>query len=261
VAEQGTSLRRVTAPTARSVPELVRALVAADPGRPRVTWYGADGERVELSARTLENWVAKTANLLVEEFDAGPGTVVGVRLPAHWRTVTWLLATWMTGACAAVLGDGPAAGGTAPSDIVVTADPAAAVAAAIEPAAIVGVALPALATAFGPGLPAGALDGAAEVRLRGDVFVPPEPPAPGDPALLVADRPPVTHEDLLPAAAEAGAAAGLPPRVRLLSSAGPDRAIDELLAPLVLDGSVVLHVPGLDADDLARIAEQEQVTR
>jgi uncharacterized protein (TIGR03089 family) len=261
VAEQGASLRRVTAPTASSVPELLRALLAADPGRPRITWYGTDGERVELSARTLENWVAKTANLLAEEFDAGPGIVVEVRLPAHWRTVTWLLATWMTGACAEVTHD-PAAGLIdRPRDVVVTADPVAAVAAGVEPAVLVGVALPALATGFGPDLPAGALDGAAEVRLRGDVFVPLVPPAPGDPALVVADRAPVTHEDLLPAAAEAGAAAGLPPRVRLLSSAGPDAAVEELLAPLLLDGSVVLHVPGLDADELARIAEQEQVTR
>src|SRR5918911_3935983 len=108
----------------RSVPELLQALVVADPGRPRVTWYGADGERVELSARTLENWVAKSANLLMEEFDAGPGTRVGVRLPGHWRTATWLLATWTVGAC--VVGTpGPSA--TAPSaqpgprlDVVVT---------------------------------------------------------------------------------------------------------------------------------------------
>ena len=46
---------------------------------------------VELSARTLDNWVAKSANLLVEEYDAGPGSRVAVRLPPHWRTVTWLL--------------------------------------------------------------------------------------------------------------------------------------------------------------------------
>src|SRR3954451_23158670 len=112
-----------------TVHELLRAFLVADPGRPRVTWYGVDGDRVELSGRTLENWVAKTANLLVEEFDAGPGSRICLWLPAHWRTVTWLLAVWSVGACAVV----PAPGGSAqPADaephVVVTADPAAAVA-------------------------------------------------------------------------------------------------------------------------------------
>ncbi|MGZ4602340.1 MAG: TIGR03089 family protein [Kineosporiaceae bacterium] len=250
----------MSAPPPRTVAELLRTLLVADPGRPRVTWYGTDGERVELSARTLDNWVAKTANLLVEEFDAGPGSVVDVRLPAHWRTVTWLLATWMTGACAAVPSTPAAAATVSRPDVVVTADPAIAVAAGARPDTLVAVALPALATSFGPGLPAGAVDGAAEVRLRGDVFVPLVEPASGDPALAIAGRHPVAHADLLPAAAEAARAARLPPRARLLSSAGPDRAVQELLAPLLVDGSVVLHVPGLDAGEVARIADQEHVT-
>ena len=37
------------------------------------------GERTELSATTLANWVAKTANLLQEEFDVGPGSTVARR--------------------------------------------------------------------------------------------------------------------------------------------------------------------------------------
>jgi uncharacterized protein (TIGR03089 family) len=255
----------VSAPPARTVPELLRALLAGDAGRPRLTWYGADGERVELSARTLDNWVAKSANLLVEEFDAGPGMRVGVRLPAHWRTATWLLATWAVGACAVVAPEPAGRPSGEPPDVVVTADPAAAVATVpdntvLDATVVVAVALPALATSFGPGLPSGAVDGAAEVRLRGDVFVPLVAPVPGDPALVVAGRPPLSHDELLPAAVEAARAAGWPPGVRLLSSAGPDRAVEELLAPLLLDGSVVLHSPALDADRLRRIAAQEQVT-
>ena len=165
----------------QSVQQLMRRIVAADPGRPRVTWYGPDGERVELSARTLDNWVAKSANLLVEEFDAGAGVLVDVRLPPHWRTVTWLLATWVAGACAAVAED-PSHDAAA----VVTADPAAALAEGLEPASIVAVALPALATSFGAGLPPGVIDGTAEVRTRGDVFAPLTQAAAGDPALSVA---------------------------------------------------------------------------
>jgi uncharacterized protein (TIGR03089 family) len=239
-------------------------MLGADPGRPRVTWYGVDGERVELSARTLENWVAKTANLLMEEFDAGPGTRVGVQMPAHWRTATWLLATWTVGACAVVPpepAETSADGHYEPEvDVVVTANPAAAVAAGVDPAAVVAVALPALATSFGAGLPAGALDGAAEVRLRGDVAGPVVPPLPGDEALAAPDRETLTYAALLPAAEAATREAGWPPRVRLLTSAGPDGAVAGLLAPLVVDGSVVLHHPALDGDALGRIAVQERTT-
>ena len=255
------SLASVTAWTPRTVPELLRALLAADPGRPRITWYGGDGDRVELSARTLENWVAKTANLLVEEFDAGPGSRIGLRLPPHWRTVTWLLAVWSVGACAVL----PREGGAAPQadpepDAVVTADPAAAVAAGVEPARIVAVALPALATAFGAGLPAGALDGAAAVRTHGDVFVPLVSPTDDDEALAPGADQPLHYGELLSAAA----ASGLPSRARALTDAGADRAVGAWLAPLLADGSVVLVPPGLAARDaglLDRIARQEQVDR
>ncbi len=79
-------------------------LLRQDPARPRVTYYDdtdgpTRGERIELSAKVLTNWVNKAANLLQEEFDAGPGTVVHLALPAaHWRTVYWALAIWAVGA-------------------------------------------------------------------------------------------------------------------------------------------------------------------
>lgn len=236
----------------------MRHLVAADPGRPRLTWYGPDGERVELSARTLDNWVAKSANLLVEEFDAGPGALVDVRLPPHWRTVTWLLATWVAGACAAVPED-PSHG----ADAVVTADPAAAVAEGLDPASIVAVALPALATSFGPGLPPGVLDGTAEVRTRGDVFAPSSAPRPGEPALSVAGGAPLTHGELMAAAVRAAVGAGLGPGARVLVPAHTHQGLDAVravLAPLAVDGSVVLASPALGEAELARVADQERVT-
>ena len=84
--------------------DLLRRLVASDPGRPRVTVYDdtdspTRGERVELSARVLANWVAKAANLLQEDLDVTPGSVVRLDLPPHWRTLYWALAVWSVGAC------------------------------------------------------------------------------------------------------------------------------------------------------------------
>ena len=53
---------------------------------------------MELSATTLANWVAKSANLLQDEFDIGPGSTVAVALPVHWQTAAVLLAVWSCGA-------------------------------------------------------------------------------------------------------------------------------------------------------------------
>jgi uncharacterized protein (TIGR03089 family) len=68
------------------------------PGRPFVTYYDvATGERTELSGTTAANWVAKTANLLVDELDAESGTRIEVALPTHWLRTVWILATWAVG--------------------------------------------------------------------------------------------------------------------------------------------------------------------
>ena len=60
--------------------------------KPFITWYDDHrDERVELSYKTFGNWVAKTANLLVDELGAEPGTrsllaghCVAVLLAACW---------------------------------------------------------------------------------------------------------------------------------------------------------------------------------
>ena len=252
------------------VPALLRRLLTDDPGRPRLTWYGPGGERVELSAKVLDNWVAKTANLLVDELDAGPGSRVVLALPAHWRTVTWLLATWSTGACAVLPTDptdptdaaDPAVAGRA--DVLVAAD-VALLAAAANPGrggpAAVGVALPALAMAFGPDLPPGAVDAASGVRSHGDVFVPLVPPVADDPALVIGAET-LLHGDLLAAAERAADAAGWPAGVRLLSDGDPRRAVAEVLGPLVRSGSVVVHhaLAGLDAAARTTLTTQEAIT-
>ena len=258
------------------VPALMLDLIAMDPGRPRVTWYGPDHERVELSAKTLNNWVSKTANLLTDELDAGPGTRVGIALPVHWRTVVWLLAGWSVGAHTIVLPSVAAqdqdGAPTTEVDVLVTDRPSSPPPGTIESLLVV-VALPALATRFLGDVPTGAVDAAAEVRLQPDVFVVGARPAGTDPAFTGGGRT-VLHAELL-AAARAGAETDEPAgpgaveaadtrsgAVRLLTGAGPDRAIETYLAALAVGGSVVLHhdLAGLTDAERAHLVAQEGIT-
>lgn len=221
--------------TPASATELLDALAGAG-GRPRLTWYGDDGERVELSGAVLANWVTKTTNLLVEELDLGPSGRLLLDLPPHWRSVVWALAAWRTGACVVVRAPGQAAGDTAgdAADVVVTHRPGDHASAA----ALVAVALPALARRFDGDLPAGAIDAAGAVMTYGDVLGWAPEPVRTDPALD--DGSAVTsHGDLL---ASLGPGAGQ--RVLLLE--GRDGAEDlaallrTVVATLAADGSVVL---------------------
>lgn len=79
--------------------ELRAALLAGDLSRPRLTWYDdANGERIDLSGKTLANWVAKAANWLESEMALAPGDEVALVMPPdHWRTIYWSLAAWTRG--------------------------------------------------------------------------------------------------------------------------------------------------------------------
>ncbi|MCL3862692.1 TIGR03089 family protein [Actinotalea sp. K2] len=260
------------APT-QTLPQLLRHLTA-DPGRPRLTWYGPGGERIELSGHVLDNWVSKTTNLLVEEYDVGPGSRVRLDLPPHWRAVVWALAVWRAGGCVVILED------DAPTtaDLVVTHRPAGP---AVPPGVdVVAVALPALARRFDGELPAGAVDAAAAVMTYGDQlgWVPPADDAAD--ALEQATGT-VTHGGLLTWAA-AGATRAAPsspsadderdqpaPRVLLEPLPGPHGLAAVLACTLrtyAVDGSVVLSSPEMAAELAAdpsrrsRIASDERVT-
>jgi uncharacterized protein (TIGR03089 family) len=245
----------------------------AEPGRPRVTWYD-DPERIELSGAVLVNWVTKTANLLVEELDAGPGVRVMLDLPAHWRTLAWALATWRVGACVVLPGtpastsggtaddDARAAGGAAAADVIVTDRPGR----HAGTTSLVAVALAGLARRFDGPMPAGALDAAAVVLGYGDVlgWV---PPFDGDaPALVVADGPAVPHVALL--TGPAGQPAAWPRERRLLDATGltPADLLLRGMATLAADGSLVVvagasaHALRTDPDRRARLVAAERVT-
>lgn len=79
---------------------LWRSACAHDPSRPFVTAYDETGGRVELSYATLDNWVAKTANMIVDGLAALPGERIVLALPIHWQSIAWLLACWHTGTVA-----------------------------------------------------------------------------------------------------------------------------------------------------------------
>ena len=215
-----------------SVADVFRVLTRV-PGRPRLTWYGEGGERVELSGAVLENWVNKTANLLVEEFDVDAGTRLALDLPPHWRTVVWALAAWRVGAC---VDTRSTSGTTSTADIVVTSRPDHHASAE----AVVAVALPALARRFPTEIPAGAIDAAAAVMTYGDTlgWVPETCLAS---AALITPSTSLTHAGLLGEAHRRST----PPGARVLLE--PRRDTEDqsaefllaVLAALAADGSVV----------------------
>jgi uncharacterized protein (TIGR03089 family) len=228
-----------------------------EPGRPRLTWYGPDHERVELSGAVLQNWVNKTVNLLVEEFDAGPGTRVILDVPVHWRSMIWALGAWRCGATVALTSFGAA--GEADGDVVVTSRPQAW---AASDADLVAVALPALARRFDGDLPPGAIDAAAAVMTYGDVVVWAPDPDPVAAAIESSDSDTVTHAALVPSSSTRE------PGTRALVDGGRPSAIvlRDLLDLWSTDGSAVLVSPDtmaeLNADParLDRLRETERIT-
>ena len=67
-----------------------------------MTLYDGDA-RVELSGATTANWVAKSANLLVDGL--GAPERIGLLLPLHWHTVVLVLAGATTGATVVLTSD------------------------------------------------------------------------------------------------------------------------------------------------------------
>ncbi|MBB4933927.1 uncharacterized protein (TIGR03089 family) [Lipingzhangella halophila] len=153
---------------------LWRSAVAADPARPFVTAYDDDtGGRVELSFATFDNWVAKTANMLVDALAAEPGERVALALPLHWQSLAWLLACWSAGLAVV-----PAAEDGVPEGDIVVADEAR-LERAMDTGAreVVGTSLHPLGAPLAECPPA-ATDYAVEVRGHGDRFTPAEPADP-----------------------------------------------------------------------------------
>ncbi|MEV7419361.1 TIGR03089 family protein [Streptomyces sp. NPDC089919] len=241
----------------RTPADLLRSALAADPGRPLVTFYDdATGERVELSVATFANWVAKTANLLQGDLGAEPGDRLALLLPAHWQTAVWLLACAEVGVAVEIGGD------PADADLVVTGPDTLEEARACS-GERVALALRPLGGRF-PQPPAGFADYAVEVPGQGDRFAPFAPVDPAGPGLSVAGTG-LSYEELVGRAREDAAKQGLEPGARVLTGLGFDSwegLSAGLYAPLAAGGSVVLcrHLDRLSAEGLAQRTESERVT-
>jgi uncharacterized protein (TIGR03089 family) len=220
----------------RVLPELFAAAVRRDGGAPFLTYYDdASGERIELSAVTTANWVAKTANLLVDEYDLEAGETVAIGLPPHWLGVVWALSTWSVGA-ALTSGTGTLAI-TGP-DFAVRG----------ERETVASALLP-LGGRFREPLPDGIQDYGAEVYNHPDFFQPFSPPAPDSPAY---DE--LTHSDLI------DQAEAVTDRI-LVTRTLTDREGVRLLTGVVAGGGSIVLCRNLDPAKLERRVADEKVDR
>lgn len=244
----------MTSPSSPTFPaDVLARLLASDPGRPRLTWYDDEpgptqGERIELSAKVLANWVSKAANLLQDDCAAGPGTTVGLDLPAHWRAVYWALATWSVGATV-VLGDE-----VGDADVLVTTDAAAA---AAHGGDAILVSVPALARSHPEAAEAGgAVDEARELSTHGDQFSPMSDPEAGDLALS-REGDDTSFDDLVTPQPTWGAQ----PRVAIDADLGD--LLGAALSAWAADGSLVAMRGSdhADSDAVARRLASESVTQ
>jgi uncharacterized protein (TIGR03089 family) len=253
----------VPSPAPATPADLLLAALRRNPAAPLITYYDdVTGERVELSGATLANWVAKTANLLQDEFDVGPGSVVAVSLPVHWQTAAVLLAVWSCGATVldTAMEDEERLDAV---DVVLAAQDRLA---ALEEtdrggnAELMGLSLHPLGMGMA-GYAGQARDFALAVRVHGDVFRPHAPAGLHAPGLLAGGLELTLGglvETALELAGRLGIAAGdrVLADTRIAAEAGP---VAWLLAPLAAGASLVLTV-ATAPERLVRRAGDERVT-
>lgn len=220
-------------------------LLARDPSSPFVTYYDeATGERTELSAKSLANWVAKTHHLLGDELGLAVGDTALLALPAHWLSVPMLLGCLTAGLALTTDGD---------ADVAFAAT--ASLDAAAAAADVYAFAPETAAVGFRGEPPPPALDYVASVRPQADAWATVRMPAePDDPCLPGLSRGEV--------AARAGAT-GLESGARVLTTrrwASADDWIDTVLAPIAVGGSVVFVANCTDDAVLERRMNQERAT-
>lgn len=224
--------------------------VVRSPGDPLVTFYDhASGERVELSAVTYANWVAKASGLLTEEHDLERGMRLRIDLGPHWLSYIFLGAAWTTG-LVVVDDDAPDAVVCGPSSL----ERWSALAGDVP---VLACSLRPMGVRFAEPLPADVHDVGIEIWTQPDAFTAWDPPTGEDLAYAWGGTTSSQH-DMLEAAA---AGSLLTDGGRLLTTANPTSpsGAAAFTEPLVRGGSVVL-VANPDTDRLTVTAEQERVT-
>ncbi len=231
-----------------TIPRMVAEAMAVDPTRPLITYYdGESGERTELSGASLDNWIAKTANLLVDDCGLGPGSTAALALPPHWQTAAVLLGCFSAGVGVTLR--------SLEADVVfaTVAETGQAWAAADRfVLALAPMAQPARE------VPEGWADYVTAVRVAGDRFVPSVPVTGSTPALSDSE---LHHAAACTEARQRAHAAQLHAGDRLLldAEALPD-PMDWLLAPLAAAATIVL-CHRCDPGTRQRIRAEEGITR
>lgn len=223
-----------------------------------ITYYDdGNSERIELSSVSFNNWVHKTANLLVDELLIEPGNPVALPLardaPAHWTTLAWVAAIWRVG-CPVVIGSGS----DAPVEVV---GPDAANGADIRDAAErVACSLHPLGLGFDQPLPQDVLDYGQEVHSQPDIFTGPLPPE-SAPAWSEDDDQ-LTQEDAARGFADRSAIRTMIARRHIAADDEPIWPIVRraLVEPVITGGSVVVFI-GTDAARRQAVADSERVDR
>lgn len=232
---------------------LWRALVSSDPSRPFVTSHDDLGDRIELSRATLDNWVSKTSNMLVDGFGTQPGDRITLALPPHWQSVAWVLSCWSVGATAVLSEDG-----AAPEVMVAGPDrlEAAQDSGAEE---VVGTSLDPLGLPL-RNVPPMITDYTVEVRGHGDHF-PAYPVDAAEPALESAGRI-FTGAEVVTAGQELAKAWELGERDRLAVVVAPDAPLDafggdlSVLTAAIASGVPLLLTPPPTEGDLQRFLDR-----
>nr|WP_269151171.1 TIGR03089 family protein [Spelaeicoccus albus] len=219
------------------------SLTSVDPSNPRLIWYGPQSERIELSGRVLDNWVAKSANFLVDFLDVECGDALTLDLPEHWRTIVLCLAGWSVGATVRLGAEAADDEAGSSSGAVITTDPRR-FAGRGDPTA--GVALAGLAMRYDGDLPAGVLDYNAEARACGDVFTAFDEPDEAQTAVTDGQSS-ASYADLAAVTGRSGRT------LRQAGRPGTSRVTD-VLATLAAGGSITLV-------DQTRAAEIPQIAR
>jgi uncharacterized protein (TIGR03089 family) len=234
-----------------TIPQVFGDVIRRDPAAPLLTWYDdATGDRTELSGATLDNWVSKTANLLVDGVGLGHGDAVALLLPPHWQTAALLLGVSAAGLAADLGGD------PQPVEALFTTPDLVERAAGWSTLDRYATGLLPLAMPLRTP-PDGYIDYVTEVRNHGDHFR----GAPVDPAdRALAGPVELSHHDALAEAADRAAQLGITAGARvLIDTAAHPEATDWLLAPLVVGASIVLCA-NLDPSKTEARAATEKVT-